>query len=129
MNNYSNKITNLKSNMSRGDPTLSRRLIQDVIVNNKQCQFKFEAVNVEMVERLLISLPDDTSSGSDNLDSKLLKVAAKFVSLPICPICNRSLACSLFPLQWKESKRIPIPKNKNDVFNGVNSRSISLLPF
>lgn len=44
VNYYSNKITNLKSNMSRGDPTLSRRLIQDVIMNNKQCQFKFEAV-------------------------------------------------------------------------------------
>uniref|UniRef100_A0A669AV95 Reverse transcriptase domain-containing protein n=1 Tax=Oreochromis niloticus TaxID=8128 RepID=A0A669AV95_ORENI len=128
VNYYSNKITNLKSNMSRGDSTLSHHLIQDVIMNNKQCQLKFEAVNAEMVERLLISLPDDTSSGSDNIDSKLLKVAAKFVSPPICHIFNRSLACSLFPLQWKESKIIPIPKNKNDVFNGVNSRPISLLP-
>lgn len=82
-----------------------------------------------MVERLLISLPDDTSSGSDNTDSKLLKVAAKFVSLPICHIFNRSLACSSFSLQWKESKIIPIPKNKNDVFNGVNSRLLVYSPF
>lgn len=46
-------------------------------MNNKQYQFKFETVNVEMVERLLKSLPDDTSSGSDNIDTKLLNVAAE----------------------------------------------------
>lgn len=54
-----------------------------MLLDNKQCQFKFEVVNVETMERLLISLPDDTSSGSDNIDSELLKAAAKFVSLPI----------------------------------------------
>lgn len=82
-------------------------------MNNKKCQFKFEAVKVETVERLLMSLPDDTPSGSDNTEGKLLKLlGAKFVSLPICYVFNRCLACSLFPLQRKELKIIPISKTK-----------------
>lgn len=48
------------------------------------------------MERLLNSLRNDTSPGSDNIDGRLLKIAVKYVSLPICDIFNICFTCFLW---------------------------------
>ena len=45
--------------------------------------FKFHQVEREEVERILLSLSDDKSPGTDNLDVKLLRVTANQISTPI----------------------------------------------
>lgn len=54
--------------MSEGDPTLSCCLTPDFVMKNNWCSSKFDQVNAEEVECLLNSPPDDTGSGSDNID-------------------------------------------------------------
>lgn len=68
------------------------------------------------------------SAGLDNIDGRVLKLAAKFVSRPLCHIFNRCLLSAVLPTQWKRSKIITILKNKNVSFNGTNSRPINILP-
>lgn len=66
--------------MSRGDPILSQNLILNGLMKDKESLFKFDSINVELVEGLSSSLPDDSSS--DNMTGK------EFYEWPI--------------LQWKE---------------------------
>lgn len=123
---YSTKIDQLTSNMSCGDPTLSCHLIKNSVMKEKCCSFDFTIVSVDKVECLLNALPDEMSPGLDNMDGRFLKLVVKFVSRPLCHIFNRCLTCGVFPSQWKESKIIPIPKNKNTSFNGAYSKPISI---
>lgn len=77
---------------------------------------------------ILAALPDGKASGIDHLDSKLISVAARPLSFPITHLLNLSLSHCIFLEKWKESKIIPLPKNKRAIFTGQNSRPISLLP-
>lgn len=56
------------------------------IMKERQCTFEIHHVENEYVERILLSLSDDRSPGTDNLDSKLLRITAKYISTPICHI-------------------------------------------
>lgn len=52
-------------------------LITIKIMKDKQCTFDFSTVGIEKVKSLLNALPDEMSSGVDNMDGKLLKIATK----------------------------------------------------
>ena len=56
--------------------------------------FEFHQVEREEVERMLLSLSDDKSPGTDNLDAKLLTVTANQISTPISYICNKCMMYS-----------------------------------
>lgn len=125
---YREKILRLKTNMSIGNSISSSFIIKNEIMKDMHCAFNLTTVSVEKVESLLNALPENRSAGLDHIDGKLLKLAARFVSRPLCHTFSRCLVCGVFPTQWKMSKIIPIPKNKSVSFNGANSRPISILP-
>ena len=66
-------------------------------------------VEREEAERMLLSLSNDKSTGTDNLDAKLLRVKANQISTPISQKC---LMYRVYPEVWNESKVIPLPKDK-----------------
>ena len=53
---------------------------------DKCCTFQFNTVDKGEVSKLLKSLPDHSSVGTDMLDSKVLSLAADYVYGPICHI-------------------------------------------
>ena len=72
-------------------------------------------------------MDNNKSTGFDQFNVRLLKLAAPFVSSALAYICNLSLSNSKFPKEWKNAKVTPIFKSgdKNDV---SNYRPISVLP-
>ena len=66
-------------------------LIKDCIMEERQCRFVFHQVERAEVERTLLSLSDDKSPGTDNLDTKLFRVTANQISTPISHIFNKCL--------------------------------------
>jgi len=80
------------------------------------------------VYQLLLALPEGKAAGLDNMDNKLLRIAAEHVSTPLCYIINLSFVTSVYPSEWKKAKVVPIPKSTTEPFCGANSRPISLLP-
>jgi len=51
---------------------------------------------------ILAALPDGKASGMDHLDSRLIRVAAEALSVPIAHLVNLSLLRSIFPEKLKE---------------------------
>lgn len=76
------------------------------------------------VEKMLRSVSEDTASGTDNLDGKVLKVNLN----TNLSFFNRSVLSGTFPDLWKRSKTIPLLKDAKAGFTGSNRRPISLLP-
>lgn len=112
---YISKVVNLRQAMGMSHNTVSSDCIKNVIMKDKNCEFYFHEVGVEVVERLLSSLPDSKLAGLDNLDSKLLRMTASIVASLICHIFNRCLITGLCPSVWKEAKVIPLPKDTKNI--------------
>ena len=85
-----------------------------------------EITNV-FVSNQLANLPQNKSIGLDNINSKILKIAAPFISSHLTRIINLSLNTGIFPTAWKSAKVIPIYK-KGDPTLKTNYRPISILP-
>ena len=122
------KIENLKNETTSLHNNFSIQLINNKIMNDKDCEFVFQTIQVDKVKTLLSSINGEKPSGLDNLDGKLLGMVSGSIALPICHIFNLSLLKGVCPLSWKAAKVIPLPKNKEDMFSGANSHPISILP-
>ena len=81
------------------------------------------ATTVETTQKLKTK----SSSGHDEISTKLLKDSINYVAVPITHIINISLATGLVPGKLKEAKVIPIFKSA-DPSQLKNYRPISLLP-
>ena len=104
----------------------THRRISDQIMKDKNCTFEFRKVGVEEVKKLLLSINNDKSPGSDNRDGKLLRIIADDIA--IYHILNVNLLESVCPQAWREAKVIPLPNSSKAPFAGSNSLPISLLP-
>lgn len=101
------------------DRSMSYTLLKDCIEKERQCMFEFHKVEREEVERMLFSLLDDKSPGTDNLDAKLLRVTANQISTQSLIFLNKCLIYGVCPEVWKESKVIPLPKDKKNLHSLV----------
>ena len=88
--------------------------------------FKFEKVTEEHVKEIFKQLKPKTSSGPDQISSKILKTISEKIITPITHLLNLSLTTGIVPTQLKESCIIPIHKS-GDKKNMNNYRPISLL--
>ena len=121
------KVDGLRKGLMPVDGTSSCTLIEKCMMKNKNCKFDFVQIAVPDINKLLLSLPIEKPAGTDNLDGKLLRLAAAYISTPICHIFNRCLTNGVCLRIWKEAKIIPIPKDSKSNFTGANSRPISIL--
>lgn len=72
---------------------------------NKDCCFEFKTHREVDVEKLL-TIKSDKPCGLNNLDGKLLKLAAKCHIFNLCFFRE-----SIYPNLWKIAKVTPLPKN------------------
>lgn len=128
LNNYfCDKIDRLRDDMGETNNSKAEFLIRNCIMVGKTCNFEFVHVTAGQVEKLLLECKEKPS-GVDNIDPKLLKLAASFIAVPIAHILNLSFNKGVYPHAWKSAKIVPLPKNTAVPFCGPNSRPVSLLP-
>ena len=84
------------------------------------------ACTPDEIQSLIEILNPNKACGPDGISNKMLKPAAKEVSLPLNILFNRSFREGKFPEYWKHSNLIPIPK-KGDNSDPSNFRPVSLL--
>jgi len=76
-------------------------------------RFKLQSVNIDQVKNLLETCKNKPP-GVDDLDSRLLKLAADFIApalitpgLALTHIINLSFSCCTCPQAWKQAKIVP----------------------
>jgi hypothetical protein len=91
-------------------------------------KFIFEMVDEIVVFKNLKKLGTTTSSNDvHNMDSKLLCMAANFITPIITKFINTSLKLGVVLKDWKLSRVTPIYKGKGDVMDKNNYRPISVI--
>lgn len=90
-------------------------------------KFRFYAVSNSEVQRVVMSFPSDKAPGYDKIPMSVIKDALPCILPILTLIVNRSLLSSVFPVAWKTSEVVPIPKD-GDHEMANNNRPVSLLP-
>ncbi len=86
-----------------------------------------EQVDPSEVINIVHKMKPKTSSGHDNISTKLIKLSLHNILDPLTSIINKSFTAGIVPIKLKIAKVIPIYKQSNrDILN--NYRPISLLP-
>ena len=90
-----------------------------------ETKFTIPKIQKEKVSKFLSNI--DINKATVMIGSRLLKIAAPFITDEITYICNHSITNSVFPSKWKEAKVTPLHKNgPPEEIN--NYRPISILP-
>ncbi len=121
---FANVGTSLSSKINyEGDKNVSsylKSIIED--------RFQFKLVSDEYVLDIIGGLEPKTSSGYDDISTKLLIQLAPIIHPILRLAINQSLVNGIFPTNWKIALVCPIYKGKNsDPHNFINYRPISLL--
>ena len=95
--------------------------------NKPKCNLQFHPIDQTDVAQIIDNLKPKTSTGIDNISSKLLKQTKSSITAPLTIIVNQMMATGIFPDALKISKVIPLYK-KGDEANLSNYRPITLLP-
>ena len=95
-------------------------------MENKNCTFNLEAVHPDTVLKIITSLKNTKSCGTDNIDSYVIKLAKHELLPAITHIINLSISKKCFPEQWKLAKVVPLHKKENRTLP-ENYRPVALL--
>ena len=94
--------------------------------NKPNCNLQFYPIAQTDVAQIIDNLKPKTSTGIDNISSKLLKRTTDSITAPLTIIINQMMASGIFPDALKVSKVIPL-YIKGDESNLSNYRPIALL--
>lgn len=123
-----NLVNNYFSNIGRNLAEKIGRPDTEFHPPEAECQFVWGGfITVPEVYRLLCQASVSKSSGIPDLSSKLLIDCLKSKVNVLTEIFNNCLIIGTFPMDWKVSIMVPIPKKPNaKVLNAL--RPISLIP-
>ena len=78
------------------------------------------------IEKFIQNLDSNKAHGHDNLSTRMRKISAGSICVPLEMIFKHALLTSVFPSEWKKRNILPIQKN-GDKQNIKNYRTVSLL--
>ena len=119
------KVAGLRDSIpeSAADPMSKLR----EVMRDRQCTFSLGAVDPVDVMKVIRALKNSKSTGTDNIDTYVIKLVAKDILSPLTHIINISMLRSKFPSIWKNAKVVPLLK-KGDPLIAKNYRPVALLP-
>jgi Reverse transcriptase (RNA-dependent DNA polymerase) len=96
--------------------------------NPPLCSFGILPTSVQEITKITNDLKTSGSSGSDDINSAIVKLSLTAIAAPLTNIINSSFSTGVVPNQLKIAKVIPIYKS-GDKTKINNYRPISVLPF
>jgi hypothetical protein len=81
--------------------------------------FVLKTVTEGQVLKAIKKLKNKTSTGLDDINSKVLMAGGEVLAVPLCYILNTSITSGRFPGRWKEAKLIPIHKKGQQLQTSV----------
>ena len=122
---FMDKVAGLREKIpkSRIDPL--RKLRE--IMTDRHCEFSLHAVHPEDVLKIIKALKNSKSTGTNYIDTFIIKLVAQDILAPLTHIINLSISKATFPSLWKHAKVVPLLK-KGDPLIAKNYRPVALLP-
>ena len=122
---FINKVKNLHENIPAvaTDP-LSK---PQESLKDRKCSLRFLAVHPDEVMKILQGLKNSKSTGTDYIDTWVVKLVAGDILAALTHVINLSIEQSEFPQLWKHAKVVPL-LNKGDFLTPKNYRPVALLP-
>ena len=124
-NSFINKVRRLREGIPASDSDPLRKLKESL--RDRECSLKFSAVHPDEVFKIIIGLKNSKSTGTDSIDTRIIKLIAGKILAPLTHIINLSISTSKFPSIWKVAKVVSLLK-KGDSLNPKNYRPVALLP-
>ena len=124
MNNFFlNKVETIRAGIAFARFNMDK--VHSIMVN-KTCRLQLHHVSLVKVTKILKSLSNSRSTGTDELDNFSVKIAADLIAKPIHHIVTMSIMQKKFPQGWKYSKVIPLHK-KDETLERKNYRPVAIL--
>ena len=82
--------------------------------NKPNCNLQFHPIAQTDVDQIIDNLRPKTSTGIDNISSKLLKRTTDSITAPLTIIINQMMASGICPDALKVSKVIPLFKKDDE---------------
>ena len=119
------KIANLRSRVKKSYTTDPMEKIK--MTSKPKRPFTLRTTTEENVIKLIKATKSKDSAGMDDISSKILKMSAEVLSIPLTRVINTSITTGVFPKRWKIAKVTPVLK-KGDSKSKSNYRPVALLP-
>ena len=127
---FSGIATNYFGKPGKNTPQTEQfHLLQDFVQSKTAPgnSFNIPPVREDWVRKTLLSLDKNKATGMDSISSKMLKIAAPYITGIVTKICIHSIKCCTFPQSWKIARVSPLHK-KDSVHELTNYQPISVLP-
>ena len=128
-NDLNKYFTTLASNLfgKENEPLNESEMLQllNRVPDSKACTINY--TTYDEVQKTILNLGNDCSSGHDNIPIKFLKPVVDQITSPIVHIINTSVDKDISPDSWKVARVCPIPKINNPV-TVKDFQPISILP-
>ena len=120
---FVSKVQNLQNNLPNSDLNPLEQV--EHLMRNRTCTFQLRPVHPDEVTKIINNLKSSKSSGMDEIDSYVLKLAKDDLVPVITHLVNLSIEQQMFPGQWKLAKVIPLHKKEEPVLP-KNYRPVAL---
>ena len=120
-------FTNIGPTLSKQINTKSSSSYKTFLKEKIMFSFSFKIICQKDTLDTIKNLKSKSSSGFDNISTKLLQTIAPIIASPLTLMINQSLCTGIFPDHLKIAKVVPLYK-KDSPHSFDNYRPISLLP-
>ena len=125
MNNY---FVNIAKQTVKKDPVSPEDMEKSITqISTISDGFKMQEVQCSDVVKELTSLRKDTSTGSDEINTKFINSISDVIASHFTDFIKKMIETSMFSHQWKTARAVPIPK-VNYPSDTTDYRPISILP-
>ena len=123
---FNEYFTEIGPKLAKSINTANKAPFNSYLTTPCPASFNFGYTKPDDIEKIIRNLRPKSSTGCDNISTKLLKEIENVVSRPLSIIINQSLCTGIFPDKLKIAKVIPLYKKDDNKLFG-NYRPISLL--
>ena len=82
-------------------------------MRGRDCSLRFKAVSPVEIKKIIARLKNSKSTGTDNIDTRTIKMIASDILPALTHVINLSIIRSQFSSDWKHAKIIPLLKKQD----------------
>ncbi len=126
-NKFNTFFSSVGEKLAKSIKTFNNKSFKNYLKKSTLSCFKFHIINNSIIDKIIDGLAPKSSSGFDELSTKLLKSSKLVLLKSITLIVNQMISTGIFPDKLKIAKINPIYKKEDETLF-TNYRPISLLP-